>query len=428
MIPPDPELVDDPDEVLDRIDGLILAGGADIDRASYGAERPPGDARAPSPERDRGRARAARAARSQRDMPVLGICRGMQLMNVALGGTLRQHVPDAGRPRGAPAPSRQLRRTPTTTCGWRRARWPHAPPARSSTARSPTTTRASTVIGDGLVVTGLSTLDELPEAIEAPASRFVLGVQWHPEADEHSRVIGALVEQARDYRSAPRLRRSRPRRVAGVAIDLVTSSRGRGRASRAPAGPPSRGRAGRYPRGCAGRRAGSRRCSPTSDEQLRQRTRAVGQPREQHEPPSGLALVAPGDVRRAGRHRHCRRTGSTTVVPLGRATAAGRRAAPRRRPRPRPRPRAWPARAGTPSPRRHRPRAPPRSRRPTADQRQRQLARPLDGDPVGDRQRRLDGDRMRRPRARPGTERTSRPARRSPRPPAAATSARSRHR
>jgi putative glutamine amidotransferase len=57
-------------------------------------------------------------------------------------------------------------------------------------------------IGEGLVVTGYSTLDQLPEAIEAPACRFVLGVQWHPEADEESRVVGALVEQAREYRGA----------------------------------------------------------------------------------------------------------------------------------------------------------------------------------------------------------------------------------
>jgi len=57
-------------------------------------------------------------------------------------------------------------------------------------------------IGEGFEVTGFSTLDELPEAIEIPSCRFVLGVQWHPEADEQSRVIGALVERARDYRSA----------------------------------------------------------------------------------------------------------------------------------------------------------------------------------------------------------------------------------
>ena len=56
------------------------------------------------------------------------------------------------------------------------------------------------MIGEGLEVTGVSMLDELPEAVEAPAYRFVLGVQWHPEADQRSRVIGAFVEQARGYR------------------------------------------------------------------------------------------------------------------------------------------------------------------------------------------------------------------------------------
>ena len=92
MIPPDPALIDDPDEMLDRIDGLILAGGADIDPSSYGAEPHPAT-NGTVPERDRAEIALARRA-IERDMPVLGICRGMQLINVALGGTLRQHVPD----------------------------------------------------------------------------------------------------------------------------------------------------------------------------------------------------------------------------------------------------------------------------------------------------------------------------------------------
>ena len=58
------------------------------------------------------------------------------------------------------------------------------------------------VLGEGFEVTGVSTIDDLPEAIEMPQLRFVLGVQWHPEADERSRVVGALVEQAREYRDA----------------------------------------------------------------------------------------------------------------------------------------------------------------------------------------------------------------------------------
>ncbi len=57
-------------------------------------------------------------------------------------------------------------------------------------------------IGEGLVVTGTSTLDDLPEAIELPERRFVLGVQWHPEADDRSRVMAAIVQAALDYRAS----------------------------------------------------------------------------------------------------------------------------------------------------------------------------------------------------------------------------------
>jgi putative glutamine amidotransferase len=92
MIAPDPALVEDPDEVLDRIDGLVLAGGADVDPSNYGAQPHP-QTNGTVLERDRVEIALTRRA-VQRDMPVLGICRGMQLINVALGGTLRQHVPD----------------------------------------------------------------------------------------------------------------------------------------------------------------------------------------------------------------------------------------------------------------------------------------------------------------------------------------------
>jgi putative glutamine amidotransferase len=198
MIPPDPRLVERPDEVLARIDGLILAGGADIDPASYGAERHP-ETNGIVPERDQVELALARRA-VQLDMPLLGICRGMQLMNVALGGTLRQHVPDdvghtdhrrvLGSFDGA---DHDVRLVAGSIAARAAGEEHHATKSHhhQSVAR----------IGEGLEVTGWSTLDELPEAIEGPRSRFVLGVQWHPEADEHSRVIRELVEQARDYRS-----------------------------------------------------------------------------------------------------------------------------------------------------------------------------------------------------------------------------------
>jgi putative glutamine amidotransferase len=210
MIPPDPKLIEDPDELLDRIDGLILAGGADIDPSFYGAEPHPAT-RGPVPERDRAEIALARRA-VQRDMPVLGICRGMQLINVALGGTLRQHVPDlVGHENHRPHPGsfddsdHDVALEQGSLAAQAAGEELHGIKSHHH--------QGVDVIGEGLVVTGISTLDELPEALEAPACRFVLGVQWHPEADEESRVVAALVEEARDYRmlnAAPEARSSLP--------------------------------------------------------------------------------------------------------------------------------------------------------------------------------------------------------------------------
>ncbi len=93
ILPPDEAAVADPDLLLDRVDALMLAGGADIDPASYGAEPHP-ETKGTWPDRDAFELALARRA-LERDMPVLGICRGMQLLNVALGGTLTQHLPES---------------------------------------------------------------------------------------------------------------------------------------------------------------------------------------------------------------------------------------------------------------------------------------------------------------------------------------------
>src|SRR5512133_2213710 len=93
MLPPDETLQDDPDAILDLLDGLILAGGADIDPQSYG-EQAHAETRGTVPERDDFEIALTRRA-LERDLPLLGICRGMQLMNVAAGGTLLQHLPDS---------------------------------------------------------------------------------------------------------------------------------------------------------------------------------------------------------------------------------------------------------------------------------------------------------------------------------------------
>ena len=92
MLPPDAWVAEHPDDVLDGLDGLMLAGGADIDPAPTATRA---TRRRPTPAPDRDRAEIALALRAlERDMPVLGICRGMQLINVARGGTLIQHLPD----------------------------------------------------------------------------------------------------------------------------------------------------------------------------------------------------------------------------------------------------------------------------------------------------------------------------------------------
>jgi putative glutamine amidotransferase len=198
MIPPDPELEGDPDQILDLIDGLILAGGSDVDPASYGAERHP-ETKDTVPERDAIEVALTRRA-WERDLPLLGICRGMQVINVALGGTLRQHLPEE-------LGHEEHRRVPGSFDGSdhdvnlaagslaAQAAGEHVHMTKSHHHQG------VALLGEGLEVTGHSTLDDLPEAVEAPDRRFVLGVQWHPEADENSRVIAALVQQARDYRS-----------------------------------------------------------------------------------------------------------------------------------------------------------------------------------------------------------------------------------
>jgi len=188
MLPPDPDV--DADQLLDVLDGLILAGGRDIDPATYGAERADGTDD-PRTERDEFELALARRA-MERDIPLLGICRGMQLMNIARGGTLVQNLPV------------HLHRRSTGTFDGN----DHPVRLQESSLAARATGEVSHAtlshhhqgieqVGDGLRVTGWADEDELPEALEDPELQFALGVQWHPEADPESRVIAALVEAAR---------------------------------------------------------------------------------------------------------------------------------------------------------------------------------------------------------------------------------------
>jgi putative glutamine amidotransferase len=192
VLPPDEAAVEDPDLLLDRIDGLMLAGGADVDPASYGAGAH-AETTGTWPERDRFElALTGRAL--ERDMPVLGICRGMQMLNVALGGTLDQHLPESV--------GNDVHRTVAGSFGEHHVRLEPTSLACAATGIEELVVRSHhhqgvDRLGEGLRVSGRSVEDDLIEAIELPGKRFALGVIWHPEEDADSTVIGALVEAAR---------------------------------------------------------------------------------------------------------------------------------------------------------------------------------------------------------------------------------------
>jgi putative glutamine amidotransferase len=197
LLPPDDRAAEAPDPLLDRIDALILPGGSDLDPASYGA-RPHPETRDTSRERDRFELGLARRA-LERGMPVLGICRGMQLLNVARGGTLVQHLPDLvghGDHRHTPGAfhDHDVRLEPGSLAA-------KAAGAELVTVKSHHH-QGIDELGEGLVASGWSVPDDLVEAIELREYPFAFGMLWHPEEDERSRFVAALVEAARAEVSA----------------------------------------------------------------------------------------------------------------------------------------------------------------------------------------------------------------------------------
>ncbi|MEU9010123.1 gamma-glutamyl-gamma-aminobutyrate hydrolase family protein [Streptomyces sp. NPDC048479] len=181
LLPPDdPALAE---SVVSRLDGLVIAGGADVEPVRYGAEP---DSRTGTPARDRDAWELALIRTAlESGTPLLGICRGLQLLNVALGGTLVQHLD--GHVGGVGVFGRHtVKPVPGT-------RYAEIVPEESSV---PTYHHQSVDrLADALVASAYAE-DGTVEAVELPGAGWALGVQWHPEAGEDDRVMSALVAAA----------------------------------------------------------------------------------------------------------------------------------------------------------------------------------------------------------------------------------------
>lgn len=193
LLPPqpvDPEIVG---RVLDSLDALAITGGYDLGPAAYGQQPHPATD-VPRTERDAWEFALLKGA-LDRGLPVLGICRGAQVLNVALGGTLHQHLPDVIGHTGHRAGNGVFSRLPVCT----------APGTRLAALIGPSADvpcyhhQAIDKVGAGLVVGAWDT-DGVVEALELPGERFVLAVQWHPEQSlEDLRLFTALVDAARSH-------------------------------------------------------------------------------------------------------------------------------------------------------------------------------------------------------------------------------------
>jgi putative glutamine amidotransferase len=194
LVPPSEEGVE---ETLDAVDGLIFSGGSDLDPELYGQERHRETVGVVA-ARDRAELALLTAALA-RDLPVLAICRGSQVLNVALGGDLVQHLPEVvGNEQHKHSPGEFGEHDVTLEEGTRIAALlgEHAPVKshhHQGIGRLGEGLRAAAHADDGII-----------EAIEDPARRFTLGVLWHPEAGEDLKLFEALVEEAARYRAERR--------------------------------------------------------------------------------------------------------------------------------------------------------------------------------------------------------------------------------
>jgi len=188
LVPPDD---DGSEELLDALDGLIFSGGNDLGPESYGAEVDP-TTTGTNPARDSGELALLTAA-LERDLPVLAICRGAEVLNVARGGDLVQHLPDVVGHEGHRAvvgefSEHTVRVDPAS-------RIESAPGAVKSHHH-----QGLGRLGDGLREIAWAD-DGVVEAVEDPEKPFLVGVLWHPEAGEDQRLFEQLVAAARDLRN-----------------------------------------------------------------------------------------------------------------------------------------------------------------------------------------------------------------------------------
>ena len=194
LVPPSTEAIE---ETRDALDGLLFSGGSDLDPSTYDQPAHP-ETTGTRPDRDRGELALLTAA-LERDMPVLAVCRGSQVLNVARGGDLVQHLPDV-------VGDERHKHTPGVFADHDVRVEDDSQVGRLLGDRAPVKShhhQGYGRIGEGLREVAWAD-DGTVEALEDPEKRFAVGVLWHPEAGEDAALFEALVEQARAYREQQR--------------------------------------------------------------------------------------------------------------------------------------------------------------------------------------------------------------------------------
>jgi len=196
LIPPEDDGLE---ETLDALDGLLFSGGSDLDPELYGHEAHD-ETNGVAPGRDRAELALLRAA-LERDMPVLAVCRGSQILNVARGGDLVQHLPDV-------VGDEKHKHTPGVLSDHDVDVEPKRRLGELLGDREPVKShhhQGFGKLGEGLRETAWAE-DGTIEGLEDPSRRFALGVLWHPEAGEDFALFDALVKEAGEYREQKRTR------------------------------------------------------------------------------------------------------------------------------------------------------------------------------------------------------------------------------